>query len=128
VVLHGQGLNVVHYARISWVRHAERVIYWGDIDAPGMQFVNDLRSHGIAADTAMMDMDTLTRYRHLAVDGAGPQRSRLPHLTDSEQALFTHLVDHATSTGSGLLLEQERIPWQHAYSILTQAIRTPGKR
>lgn len=36
VVLHGRGFHVDQYARISWARNAKRVIYWGDIDAPGL--------------------------------------------------------------------------------------------
>ena len=73
VVLHGQGFSVACYARIGWVRTARIVIYWGDIDAPGLQFVNDLRGHGITVSTILMDTATLHRFRHLAADGAGPR-------------------------------------------------------
>jgi hypothetical protein len=123
IVLHGQGFNVTDYARITWIRTARAVFYWGDIDAPGLQFVNDLRNHGILARTILMDVPTLERFRHLAVDGSGPQRETLPHLTDSEQMLYEHLVKYAAEHGTGLLLEQERIPWPHAHTILTAAIR-----
>jgi hypothetical protein len=122
VVLHGQGFSVLHYARITWVRDADKVIYWGDIDIPGLQFVNDLRSYGITVKSVLMDSETLDRFRHLAVDGAGPQRAQLPLLTDEEQRLHQQLLDHAKTEGKGLLLEQERISWQHAYPILVQAI------
>jgi hypothetical protein len=121
VVLHGEGFSVLHYARIGWVRDAEKVLYWGDIDTAGLQFVNDLRSYGITVDTVLMDIETLNRFRHLAVDGAAPQRSQLPRLTTTEQRLYQHLVNHAATEGKGLLLEQERIPWQHAYPILLAA-------
>ncbi len=46
VVLHGEGFSVLHYARITWARDADKVIYWGDIDTAGLQFVNDLRGYG----------------------------------------------------------------------------------
>jgi hypothetical protein len=78
-------------------------------------------SYGIAVSTALMDVETLDRFRHLTVEGAGPQRPELPHLTTSEQALHRNLTDNATANGTGLLLEQERIPWQHAYPILLTA-------
>lgn len=122
VVLHGEGFSVLHYARITWVRDADKVIYWGDIDTAGLQFVNDLRSYSIMVNTVLMDAGTLDRFRHLAVDGAGPQRTQLPLLTATEQRLYQQLVEHASTEGTGLLLEQERIPWQHAHPLLLQAI------
>lgn len=122
VAFHGQGFNVSEYGRLPWIRGAHTVIYWGDIDAPGLQFVNDLRHQGIPARSILMDLPTLKQFQHLAVDGAGPQRGELPHLTEHEQSLYDHLVHHAAEHGVGLLLEQERIPWPHAHSVLTAAI------
>ena len=125
IVLHGQGFSVACYARVGWVRSARTVIYWGDIDAPGLQFVNDLRGHGITVSTILMDAATLHRFRHLAADGAGPQRSTLPNLTDTEQELYVYLAEYAATHGTGLLVEQERIPWQYAYHALTTAMNCP---
>ncbi|WP_433194589.1 Wadjet anti-phage system protein JetD domain-containing protein [Nocardia sp. CA-107356] len=125
VILHGHGFFVDQYARITWVRNAERVIYWGDIDTAGLQFISDLRALGVVATTILTDTETLDRYRHLAVEGAMPQRkSTPPHLTAREQELYHVLVDHAAKTGTGLLLEQERIPWESAYPRLMSAIGT----
>lgn len=123
VVLHGQGFSVLSYARIKWVRTARTVVYWGDIDAPGLQFANDLRGLGVAARTVLMDTETLDRFRHLAVDGAGPQRAALPHLTDPEADLYQQLCAHASANPAGLLLEQERIPWPHARQALDRALQ-----
>lgn len=124
VVLHGAGFSVVHYARIKWVRSARKVIYWGDIDLPGIAFVSDLRGLGVPVDTVLMDVETLERFRHLAVEGAVASRVNLPHLTDSERELYEHLLDHASRNETGLLLEQERIAWDHAYAVVAQAIRS----
>jgi hypothetical protein len=123
VVLHGQGLSVANYARITWVQDASTVIYWGDIDAPGLQFVSDLRGYGIPAATVMMDTATLSRFRHLATEGAGPQRASVPRLTENERELYDHLADYAAAHDAGLLLEQERIPWHHAYPRLLAAMK-----
>jgi hypothetical protein len=122
VVLHGQGFSILNYARITWVRNARTVIYWGDIDAPGLQFVNDLRALGVPARTVMMDTQTLQRFRHLSTSGAGPQRTALAHLTGPELDLYLLLSAHAAKHGTGLLLEQERIPWPHARQELAHAL------
>lgn len=124
VVFHGAGFSIVNYARVAWIRDAPQVIYWGDIDAPGLQFVSDLRDLGVAARTILMDLATLKRYRHLAVTGAGPARHELPNLEPAEQQLYAYLVQYAADHGAGLLLEQERIPWAHAHQQLTDAIGT----
>ncbi|MGN9846502.1 Wadjet anti-phage system protein JetD domain-containing protein [Nonomuraea sp. H19] len=122
VVLHGQGFNVAGYARITWIRSAQTIIYWGDIDAPGLQFVSDLRGYGIPVTTVLMDTATLDRFRHLSTNGAIPQRAALSRLTASESAVYARLVHHADTHHDGLLLEQERIPWPHAYETLTSAL------
>ena len=122
VVLHGHGFSVVNYGRIAWIRHAQNVIYWGDLDLPGLQFVSDLRGLGIPARTILTDVATLDRYRHLAIPGARPQRTTVPHLTRGEQELYTNLADYAAVHDTGLLLEQERIPWPTAYRVLTRAM------
>lgn len=123
VVLHGHGFHVEQYARITWVRKAGRVIYWGDIDAPGLQFVSDLRGLGIEAGTVLTDTGTLDKYQHLTVEGAGPQRNTTPpHLTSAERELYARLVEHAAEHGVGLLLEQERIPWNVAHQELMNAL------
>ncbi|WP_067510024.1 Wadjet anti-phage system protein JetD domain-containing protein [Actinoplanes sp. TFC3] len=118
VVLHGEGFSVLHYARIDWVRAATRVLYWGDIDAAGLQFVSDLRGYGISVRTVMMNRETLDMFADLSGDGAGPQRRTLPNLEDEEQDLYSLLVEYADTHSSGILLEQERIPWTHAYPLL----------
>ncbi|WP_154697514.1 DUF3322 and DUF2220 domain-containing protein [Lentzea guizhouensis] len=123
VVLHGHGFHVDQYARISWVSSAERVLYWGDIDAPGLQFVSDLRGLGVDVRTVLMDVETLHRFRRLAVEGTLPQRTTTPpHLTTAELELYELLAAHAADHGSGLLLEQERLLWQDVYPILTESL------
>ena len=122
IVLHGHGFSVVSYGRITWIRHAQDVIYWGDLDLPGLQFVSDLRGLGIPARTILTDLATLNRYRHLAIPGARPQRTTVPHLTRGEQELYTCLADYAAAHDTGLLLEQERIPWPAAYPVLARAM------
>jgi len=121
IVLHGEGFDVATYARLSCMRTATKVVYWGDIDLAGLHFLDDLRAYGVQVQSALMDLPTLNRYRHLAVEGAAPYRKNVAHLNEPEQELYGHLVAHANEIGCGLLLEQERIPWTHAHSILIAA-------
>ncbi|MGH8573605.1 MAG: Wadjet anti-phage system protein JetD domain-containing protein, partial [Gammaproteobacteria bacterium] len=123
VILHGHGRYVEQYARIDWVRGAERVVYWGDLDVPGLQFVSDLRALGVPARTILTDRTTLERYRHLAVDRPAPRCAVAPaHLTTAELELYQLLVDHARVHDTGLLLEQERLPWPDAALQLRAAL------
>jgi hypothetical protein len=122
VAFHGHGFSVLNYARIPWLRTAATVIYWGDIDGPGLEFLSDLRGHGIPARTILTDTATLDAFRHVAVIGAAPARRGLPNLEPPERDLYNHLAAHAAATGTGILLEQERIPWDHAYGHLATAI------
>lgn len=122
VAFHGHGFSVLNYARVPWVRAAAAVIYWGDIDGPGLEFLSDLRGYGIAARTILTDTATLDAFRHLAIAGTAPARRELPHLEPAERDLYDHLAAHAAATGTGILLEQERIPWHHAYEHLVTAV------
>jgi len=122
IVLHGEGFDVATYARLNWVHHtATKVIYWGDIDLAGLHFLDDLRAYGVQVQSILMDLPTLNTYRHLAVEGATPYRKNVAHLTDTERELYDHLATHATETGRGLLLEQERVPWTYANGVLMAA-------
>ena len=125
VVLHGEGFDVATYASIRWVRTAPRILYWGDIDIPGLHFLDDLRGYGIPAKSIMMDIATLDTFRHLAVEGSAPIRHAVARLSPAEQELYGHLIEYSKTSGRGLLLEQERIPWPHAERILSSAVDDP---
>lgn len=126
IVLHSEGFDVATYARLNSVRTATKVIYWGDIDLAGLHFLDDLRAYGVQVKSILMDLPTLNTYRHLAVEGATPYRKNIGHLTKPERELYDHLAAHANTTGCGLLLEQERIPWIHANDILIAAAELPS--
>ncbi len=85
-------------------------------------------SLGLEAQTILTDTAILEKYRHLAIEGAPPQRTGLPHLTAGEQALYAYLAEYAASHGTWLLLEQERIPWSHAYPVLAEAMACIPRR
>src|SRR5699024_8552980 len=122
VVLHGNGANVGSYARIDWVRTAD-VFYWGDIDVPGISFVHDLRTRGIEATSVLMDTATLTAFRHLAVTSHATRSDEPELLTTAERELYQYLADYMADNETGLLLEQERIPWPWAHQTLADIVR-----
>ncbi|WP_212831953.1 Wadjet anti-phage system protein JetD domain-containing protein [Catellatospora sp. TT07R-123] len=122
VILHGQGFSVANYGKIHWVKAARKVLYWGDIDGPGLVFLNDLRGHGVDATSILMDCETLDRFRHLAVDGTAPDRRNPDRLTPGERELYLHLTAYAAERDRGLLLEQERIPWHFAHGHVAMAM------
>jgi hypothetical protein len=128
VAFHGHGFSVLNYARIPWVRTGATVIYWGDIDGPGLEFISDLRGLGVPARTILTDTATLDAFCHLAVNGTAPVRRELPNLQPGERDLYARLTAHAAATGTGILLEQERIPWSHAYPHLSAAIGNGSDR
>jgi hypothetical protein len=128
VILHGHGRYVEQYARIAWVRTAQRVVYWGDLDVFGLQFISDLRAHGVLAVSILTDCATLQRYRRLAVSTSAPQTTNTPppRLNRAESQLYQLLIDHVRTNGEVLLLEQERIPWAAAASALRSAVSGNG--
>jgi len=126
-VLYGHDFHAGPYARINWVWTAERIVYWGDIDTASLQFVSDLRALGIPVRTVLTDTGTLHRYRRLAVEGELPRRNTAPpHITDAERELYERLAAYSAEHGTGLLLEQERLPWQEVYPTLTSSLVCRG--
>jgi hypothetical protein len=59
-----------------------------DIDGPGLEFLSDLRGHGIPARTILTDTATLDAFRHLAIAGTAPARRELP-TSNPENMTFT---------------------------------------
>lgn len=116
-------------AQIEWMRDADRVVYWGDLDADGFDIVNSYRANGVAVETILMDLATVTAYRQFAsaLDVKSQPLCRslprvLPHLTDSEQAAYQAITD--PNGGWPIRIEQERIPLAEALAALRTAAST----
>jgi len=67
----------------------------------------------------MMDMATFTEFQAFAVTGTTTTVTRLPHLTEAEQAMFSYLARH------NLRLEQERISQNYVIEQLSEVLDTP---
>ncbi|UGB47516.1 DUF2220 family protein [Frateuria edaphi] len=117
VVLMARGYAVEQLAALPWVRQAQAVYYWGDIDTHGLAILGRLRSHLPQVHSLMMDEATLQAHRELCVTEPDPHRAtEIEHLHAHEQAVY-----HGLTTGRWgvrLRLEQERINWDYVWSRL----------
>ena len=85
-------------------------MYWGDLDTEGFEILSSLRAVFPHVRSFLMDLDTLGRWRHLAVAGTGESQTFRRHLTEVEQRAFLCCRDE------NLRLEQERIPQDEVLS------------
>lgn len=108
VALLGAGFRVSFLGSLRWLRECD-VLYWGDLDAYGLQILSNLRMSFPHTRTVLMDQTTLDRYVHLLLEGKTPSATDTTGLTASEAALLRRLQN------DNLRLEQEHIP--HADSV-----------
>lgn len=111
---------------LAWVRKAERVLYWGDLDADGFEILDGYRARGISCTSILMDRATLERFDRFGTDvekdhrtALVRERKSLPHLTDEERATYD-LITSPDYEGHRRL-EQEKIPLSEALHALEQA-------
>lgn len=124
-------------ANVPWIRSAEHVVYWGDIDADGYAILDHFRA-ALAVPTPdgapakhvtsiLMEATDLHRYSLHGVnhDKAGrpikPSQELLPHLTEAET------IAYATVATAGPTpfrrIEQEAIPLTHAVTRLLRILK-----
>lgn len=99
----GGGFNISYLKGISWLSDIQSY-YWGDLDAQGMQILNQFRTYYPSATSLLMNWETFHTYRHLMKYGTPASPQLLPRLTEDEQSLYHFLQEN------NLRLEQERIP------------------
>ncbi len=119
-------------AQVPWIRAAERVFYWGDLDTDGYAILNQFRAAlalpaldgtpGKRVTSLLMEYADLQRYAAFGVshDKAGraihPSKVTLPHLTAAETEAY-HTVATAGSTPFRRI-EQELIPLDEVARLL----------
>lgn len=107
----GGGFNISYLKDIPWMTHAQ-CYYWGDLDAQGLQILNQFRNYYPSALSLMMNWDTFHKYRHLVKEGTPASLQTLPLLTEEEQELYRHLQEN------NFRLEQEQIPYVDVVTYL----------
>lgn len=103
-------------AELPWLRNC-RAVYWGDIDTHGYAILNRARGHFPDLQSVMMDRATFLAYEDLWVEESTQSaESELRLLTGTEREVFGGL--RYGTWGTNPRLEQERIAWSDALSVL----------
>jgi len=100
-----------------------RIVYWGDMDADGLEILSTLRESGIECDSILMDCDAYDRYHRFGTDRtersakiAMREPKPTPGLQSAERRLYERLC--ADKTIAYRRIEQERIPMRDAVDEL----------
>jgi hypothetical protein len=95
--------------------NAPLVVYWGDMDADGLEILDGFRAAGVPARSILMDVEAYMVWERFGTDldpKGRPLTSRDPrrvsYLTEGERVLYERLV--APAWTGPRRVEQERIP------------------
>lgn len=116
VAVHGSGYAAPRLRDVPWIA-ARPLVYWGDIDSDGLAILDDLRGWHPRVTSILMDEQTFTAHRDLWDVEARPVLREPTHLTPDERAS----LDRVRAEG-GRRLEQERIPWETALTVVRAAV------
>ncbi|WP_190816520.1 Wadjet anti-phage system protein JetD domain-containing protein [Saccharopolyspora pogona] len=124
-------------ANVPWIRAADHVVYWGDIDADGYAILDQFRAtlaepalDGASAKpvtSILMDATDLHHYAQHGVnhDKAGrpikPSPETLPHLTEAETIAYNTIATAGPTPFRRI--EQEAIPLTHAATRLLHILK-----
>lgn len=123
VVLMARGYAVDRLHELPWLRAADAVHYWGDLDTHGLAILGRLRGHLPQVRSLLMDEATLLAHRWLWRNEPVPHRAGIiEHLNTAEQALYRDLRGDRWDVR--VRLEQERIGWDVAWAGIRQAIES----
>ncbi len=130
IAVMGDGFAAVqNLAALDWLREAPLVVYWGDMDAAGLEILAKCRRAGIDCESMLMDLDAYEKYRVFGTNvdkngrTLGPKNPLdLPELQDGERALYLRLI--APACPGPRRIEQERIPLPDALDALINMCAT----
>jgi hypothetical protein len=127
ISVEGVGRGGAAIAALPWLTAAPHVFYWGDMDADGLEILNEFRAAGVPATSLFMDVTAYTAWERYGtnVDVRGRRLEArhprpVPHLTDDEAALYRCLTDEAWTRHRRV--EQERIPLEMAVAAVQRII------
>lgn len=128
IAVEGEGRGASTHARIDFIANAPLVVYWGDMDADGLEILNEFRGVGVAAQSVLMGLDAFEEWERFGTNrdqhgkdlGARAPRP-VDHLTEDEHALYSSLVSRDWRRFRRI--EQERIPLAVAHEAVMQLLQ-----
>lgn len=129
ISVEGVGRGGSTIASFDWITDAPTVVYWGDMDADGLEILDGFRAAGVPARSVLMDRAAYARWERYGTnsDSQGVAiRSRdqraVPNLTAAELELYRDLT--GADWARVRRIEQERVPLPVAAAEIQGVIAT----
>lgn len=126
IAVEGDGTGPGAVPHLAWVRAADVRLYWGDMDATGLEILHGYRAAGLDVRSVFMDTAAYERWQRYGVDHdhagnpIGRRAARdLPHLRPGERELYLALCSE--DWPGPRRIEQERIPLHEAAAVVRAA-------
>jgi hypothetical protein len=116
IVIWGAGYGFENLAPAIWLK-TKKLYYWGDIDTHGFAIFNQFRKLFPAAESFLMDSETLLEHIDLCIKEPAPTTASLQNLTNEETMFYKDIRENLY--GDQIRLEQERI----SYGYIIQALK-----
>ena len=120
IAIFGGGKNV-DWAQNEWLKHKERVVYWGDLDVSGFICLSILRQKAkLEIPSLMMDQKTIELHlARMCADGSGEliSEERKEFLNEGELAALDFLANQPQDSNR---LEQEKLDQDYITREITQ--------
>jgi len=127
IAIEGEGRGAGAAAALAWVRDAEHLWYWGDMDADGLEILHGFRAAGLSVRSLFMDLASYEQWERFGVDhdhGGRPIGPRTPRdvslLEPGERALYDALC--SPDWPRHRRIEQERIPLAEAAAVVRRCL------
>lgn len=115
IAVAGGGSGASTHAAFDFIVNTELVVYWGDMDADGLEILNQFRGAGVATTSMLMDIASFEEWSRYGTNvdkrdqPLGPRQPRpVEHLSRAEAELYAALV--SSEWAQFRRVEQERIP------------------
>jgi hypothetical protein len=123
VAIEGSGRGASTHAAFAWLFQVPVVAYWGDMDADGLEILNEFRGARVATTSLLMDLAAYEEWERFGTNYdpqgkvIGPRAPRpIEHLTQAEAELYEALT--SSDWKRFRRIEQERIPLASAHELL----------